>query len=290
MSFEDGQKLLYLTIKDGQPHAEVVTFKEGGTHFDQYDVISSNVYTKEQILEMFDVKSCICSSSPPGVLLDDGTCGNCGGVVKSMSDSYKASMERHYGLRICPVCGHQNRHPNNHCDECTNYLKPLFKMMNCPRCRGVTRKGNNCDRCDIGIPICYGVVAPRTQYCDNCVYTVECLEEQNRLDEPMMETWNCPDCGITEWIIYGRCHSCGHDDGGPDDRMFSPGTLLHEIKLPSDKIIELVKASDDAGSILCPNCKQPVGDKYEHSEGDYDGISVDQWWECPDVGSEEETP
>ena len=257
MSFEKGQKLLYLTIKDGRPHAEVVIF-EGGTFFDQYDVISSNVYTKEQILEMFKEKSCVCLSSPPGVALSDGTCGNCGGVVGL--DFYNKSMEGRYGLRICPECGHDNRHPNNHCDKCTKPLEPLSKLIKCPRCGKITRRGNRCDNCDSGIPLCYGVVAPRTQDCANCVYTVECLEEQKR---PVIS---------------------------PDDRMFPPGTLTHEIELPSDKLIELTKASADAESILCPNCKQPVGDKYEHSGSDYDGISVDLGGRRPVKKTKEEVP
>lgn len=260
MSFEKGQKLLYLTIKDERPHAEVVTFN-GGTQFDQCDVISSNIYTKEQILEMFDGKSCVCPSSPPGVLLDDGTCGNCSGVVKPKPDFYDESMEKHFGLRICPECGHENRHPQIRCDECTKYLEPISKWMKCPRCRIPIIKGRNfCNHCNANIPPCYGVVTPRSQDCGNCVHTVECLEEQNK---PVISP-----------------------DVTPDDRMFPPGTLHHEIELPSDNLIKIAKISDEL--VLCPNCKQPVSDKYEHSEGDYDGIDVSQWWECPDVGSGEE--
>lgn len=33
--------------------------------------------------------------------------------------------------------------------------------------------------------------------------------------------------------------------------------------------------------VRCPNCGQPVEDKYDHAEGDYDGNHVDSWWECP---------
>lgn len=256
MSFEEGEKLLYLTIKDGRPHAEVVIF-EGGTSFDQHDVISSNVYTKEQILEMFDGKGCVCPSSPPGVALSDGTCGNCGGVVEL--DFYNKSMENRYGLRVCPECGHENRHPGNHCDKCTKPLELLSGWMKCPRCGMTVTKVRrvSCNHCNVAIPMCYGVVGPRTQDCANCIYTVECLEEQNK---PVIS---------------------------PDDRMFPPGWLRHEMKYPSDKLIEVAKAVE---SILCPNCKQPVSHKYEHSEGDYDGDRVSGWWECPDVGSEEESP
>ena len=138
--------------------------------------------------------------------------------------------------------------------------------MNCPRCRIPIIKGRtSCDHCNANIPPCYGIVTPRSQDCANCVYTVECLEEQKQSvispDDPMMETWDCPKCGRVELIIYNNCLSCGCPD--PKDVEKSP-------------------------EILCPNCKQPVGDKYEHSEGDYDGIDVSQWWECPDVGSGEE--
>lgn len=310
MPFKEGQKLLYLTTKGGHPHIEVVTFM-GGTNFDQYDVISTKLYTKEQILEMFNVKICVCPSSPPGVLLDDGTCGNCGGVVK-----------------------------------------PLFETMKCPRCGKITtgRKGNRCDHCNTRIPLCYGVVAPRTQDCANCVYAKECLEEQKRPvpveeitddpdlqesirrcreeqlskswrgilspDELMMETWNCPKCGRVELIIYKRCQSCGHDRdesplaGMPDkfcpycghDVDWSSPTAPLSIVLPCDhegpddaKFCPtcgvFIKEKIQANSILCPNCKQPVEDKYEHSESDYDGDSVSQWWECPQIEeTKEEDP
>lgn len=344
MSFKKGQILLYLTTKGGHPHIEVVMFKGEGSHPDRCDVtfvgpigdytshvLPSNLYTKEQILEMFfniEVRT-----ETPGV------------------DFYKASMEKHYGLRICPECGHENRHPNNHCDKCTKYLEPRFKTMKCPRCGEITRRGDRCDHCNKRLPpICYGIAVPRTQDCANCVYTKECLEEQKRpvpveeitddpelqesirrcreepsskpwrdvletlradrsddyndgfidgalrieqfwqstcktckdgvhIDESMMETWDCPKCDRVELIIYSRCQSCGYerDNINPDDRMFPSGTLHHEIELPSDKLIEVAKAVE---SILCPNCKQPVSHKFEHSEGDYDGDSVDQWWEC----------
>lgn len=223
------------------------------------------------------VKSCVCISSPPGVALSDGTCGNCGGVVEL--DFYNESMERRYGLRVCPECGHENRHPNNHCDKCTKYLKPFWITMKCPRCGEATRKGNRCDHCNYNIPTCYGVVAPRTQDCANCVHAVKCIEEQKRpviSDEPMMETWNCPKCDRVELIIYAKCLSCGYNR---DDLPFHPS---HELQLPSDDLIEVAKTSTE--TILCPNCKQPVGDKHEHLEGDRD----DRWWKCPDVGSEEE--
>ncbi len=299
MSFEKGQKLLHLTTnKDGQPHIEIITFKkEGNYHDDENDldfidvifveedidfVYPSDIYTREQILEKFEIGGCVCQSSPPGVALSDGTCGNCGGVVGL--DFYNESMERRYNLRICPECGHENRHPNNYCDKCTKYLEPLSKMIKCPKCGEIARKGNRCDHCKCSIPICYGVVGPRTQDCANCVHTVECLEEQKRpvifddpgMDEPMMKTWNCPRCERVELIIYQHCLSCGFNQ---DDVVFPSDPPRHKLKYPSDELIELAKAAE---SILCPNCKQPVGHKYEHSD------DAGKWWKCPDVGSEEE--
>ena len=187
---------------------------------DHYELKRSKEMVNILIGQLTDlqVKSCVCQSSPPGVALSDGTCGNCGGVVEL--DFYNESMEKRYGLRVCPECGYENRHPNNYCDNCTTHLEPIiFRDVKCPRCGAMVAKRKfHCEECNFDIPICYGVVTPRTQDCANCVHTAKCLEEQKRpviSDEPMMETWECPKCNRVELIIYAKCMSCGYPN--PND-------------------------------------------------------------------------
>jgi len=109
---------------------------------DHYELKRSKEIVNILIGQLTDLqmKGCVCRSSPPGVALSDGTCGNCGGVVEL--DFYNESMENRYGLRICPECGHENRHPNNHCDKCTKYLEslsddPMMEIWDCPKCSRV---------------------------------------------------------------------------------------------------------------------------------------------------------
>lgn len=139
----------------------------------------------------------------------------------SGSGFYQASMERSYGLRICSHCGHENRHPGKYCDNCKKYLKSSF-MIKCPRCGGDIRKGNRCDHCNASIPPCYGVKAPRSQDCANCVYTVQCLEEQHRsLKTPL--NW-CRNCRHVNPSGVTRCEKCGYDllTGEPADIQRCP--------------------------------------------------------------------
>ena len=158
-----------------------------------------------------------CNVSPTGVCYE-----GCEHILKSVlpqpptlsppekSEFYKMRMERLYGLRTCPECGHENRHPNNHCDKCNKYLKPFFILMKCPECGRITRRGNRCDHCKSKIPMCYGVAESVTKDCIDCDYTSECLVEQTGGPEKSQLNW-CPNCRYVNPSGVTKCENCGHE-------------------------------------------------------------------------------